>query len=87
MWIDVPEQLVRYLEVEVPDAGRRIIPIQLMRIHRDYVEVKALYQPQFAQIPATKSPTQVTLLEEDKISGFVGGGKLYASFDRQEPQL
>jgi photosynthetic reaction center H subunit len=87
MWVDVPEQLVRFLEVDVPDAGKRIIPIQLMRIHRDHVEVKALYQEHFAQIPATKSPTQVTLLEEDKISGFVGGGKLYADFDRQEPQL
>ncbi|GIT91376.1 reaction center protein H chain [Jannaschia pagri] len=87
MWIDVPEQLVRYLEVDVADAGKRIIPIQLMRIHADHVEVKALHQQHFAQIPATKSPTQVTMLEEDKICGFVGGGKLYASLDRQEPQL
>jgi photosynthetic reaction center H subunit len=87
MWVDVPEQLVRYIEIEVPEAGKRIIPIQLVRIHRTYVEVKALYQEHFAQIPATKSPTQVTMLEEEKIMGFVGGGKFYASFDRQEPQL
>ncbi|MGB3407442.1 MAG: photosynthetic reaction center subunit H [Jannaschia sp.] len=87
MWLDVPEQLVRYLEVDVEGTGKRLIPIQLMRIHADHVEVKALHHAHFAQIPATKSQTQVTLLEEDKICGFVGGGKLYASLDRQEPQL
>lgn len=87
MWVDVPEQLVRYLEVDVEGTGARLVPMQLARIHGDHVEVKALHAGHFAQIPATKSPTQVTLLEEDKISGFVGGGKLYASLDRQEPQL
>ncbi len=87
MWLDVPEQLIRYLEVDVPEAGKRLVPIQLVRIHGDHVEVKALHHRHFAQIPATKSPTQVTLLEEDKITGFVGGGKLYAVLDRQEPQL
>jgi photosynthetic reaction center H subunit len=87
MWIDVPEQLVRYLEIEVEGGGKRIVPIQLVRIFATEVEVKALRGDQFAAIPATKSPTQVTLLEEDKITGYVGGGKLYASLDRQEPQL
>ncbi|MEM9797587.1 MAG: photosynthetic reaction center subunit H [Pseudomonadota bacterium] len=87
MWLDAPEQLVRYLEVDVPNAGKRLIPIQLCRIFGGLVEVKALHQRHFAQIPATKSPTQVTLLEEDKICAFVGGGKLYAALDRQEPQL
>ncbi|PWJ21702.1 photosynthetic reaction center subunit H [Jannaschia seohaensis] len=87
MWIDVPEQLVRYLEIDVADAGKRIVPLTLARIHGDHVEIKALHKKHFAQIPATKSPTQVTMLEEEKIMGFVGGGKLYASLDRQEPQL
>ncbi|WP_298437942.1 photosynthetic reaction center subunit H [uncultured Jannaschia sp.] len=87
MWLDAPEQHVRYIEVDVEGAGKRLIPIQLVRIHGDHVEVKALHHRHFAQIPATRSPTQVTLLEEDKISGFVGGGKLYAARDRQEPQL
>jgi photosynthetic reaction center H subunit len=87
MWLDVPEQHVRYLEVDVPEAGKRLIPVQLVRIFSDHVEVKALHQRHFAQIPPNKSPTQVTLLEEDKITGFVGGGKLYAALDRQEPQL
>ena len=87
MWLDVPEQHVRYIEVDVPDAGKRLIPIQLVRIFADHVEVKSLHERHFAQIPATRSPTQITLLEEDKVTGFVGGGKLYAARDRQEPQL
>ncbi|UWQ18362.1 photosynthetic reaction center subunit H [Jannaschia sp. M317] len=87
MWLDAPEQHVRYIEVDVPDTGKRLIPIQLVRVHADHVEVKSLHARHFAQIPAHKSPTQVTLLEEDKICGFVGGGKLYASQDRQDPLL
>lgn len=40
---------------------------------------------QFAQIPATKAPDQVTMLEEDQIMGYVGSGRLYATPDRVEP--
>ena len=63
------------------------MPIQLTRIHADRVEVKSLYGKHFTGIPLTKSPNQVTLLEEDKICGYIGGGKLYADPARQEPQL
>ena len=87
MWIDVPEQLIRYLEIEVDGGGRRLVPMTLARVFQTYVQVKSLHQRHFAMIPTTKSRSQVTLLEEDKIGAFVGGGKLYASADRQEPQL
>ncbi|KIT14883.1 photosynthetic reaction center subunit H [Jannaschia aquimarina] len=87
MWLDAPEQLVRFLEVEAPGGSKHLIPIQLVRIFEDHVEVKALYQRHFPMIPTTKSDSQVTLLEEEKIMAFVGGGKLYAAPDRQEPQL
>ena len=42
--------------------------------------------PRLATIPTIASPRQVTLLEEDKIAGYYGGGKLYAG-NRQEPKL
>lgn len=88
MWIDAPEQLVRYVSMELDeDKSTRLLPIQLVRIHSDRVEVKALYGKHFKGIPVTKSPTQVTLLEEDKICGYVGGGKLYADQSRQDPIL
>ncbi|MEL6585501.1 MAG: photosynthetic reaction center subunit H [Pseudomonadota bacterium] len=87
IWVDVPEQLVRYVEIDVEGAGKRLVPIQLVKIQRNLVNVKSLHARHFDQIPATKSATQVTLLEEDKITAFVGGGNLYASLGRQEPIL
>ncbi len=90
MWVDEPEQLVRYLEIELTDqlgGGKRLVPIQLAKIRTDRVRVHALYEAQFAGIPKTKSSSKVTLLEEEKICAYVGGGKLYADPARLEPQL
>lgn len=78
MWIDAPEQLVRYLEVELNSGSRRLIPITMVKIWADRVRVNAITSDLFEDIPATKSLTQVTKLEEDKISGYVAGGWLYA---------
>jgi len=36
-------------------------------------------------VPTTRHPDQVTLLEEDKIAGYYGGGYLYSTPQRQEP--
>jgi photosynthetic reaction center H subunit len=89
LWVDEPEQLVRYLEMELDNkwgSGSRLIPITFAKIKSDRVAVHALYGKHFATIPTISSPRQVTLLEEDKISGYYGGGKLYAG-NRQEPRL
>ena len=88
MWIDEPEQLVRYLEMELNDGkGKRLIPLTMARIKSDRVAVRSLYGKHFPGIPAHASPRQVTLLEEDKITGYYAGGTLYASAERLEPQL
>lgn len=90
MWVDEPEQLVRYLEVELTDqigGGNRLIPMQLAKIKSDRVKVHSIYEEHFAGVPATKVPDQVTLLEEDKICAYYAGGKLYADRARLEPQL
>jgi len=88
MWIDEPEQLVRYLAIELEgDAGHRLVPIQLAKIRRDRVVIHALHARHFAGVPTTKSPNQVTKLEEERICAYYCGGKLYASEDRLEPQL
>jgi len=89
MWIDEPEQLIRYLEMEIDSkwgSGTRLMPITFAKIGSNSVDVLALYAKHFATIPTIASPRQVTLLEEDKISGYYGGGKLYAG-DRQEPKI
>ncbi len=82
MWVDVPEQLVRYLEVTLDDGAKRLVPMPMARIKADRVVVNALDSESFKGIPATASATQVTKLEEDKISGYVAGGYLYTADKR-----
>jgi photosynthetic reaction center H subunit len=82
LWVDVPEQLVRYLELELIDKSVCLLPVPLTKINSKVVNVNSLFGKHFPAIPKTKSQTEVTMLEEDKISGFIGGGNLYASYDR-----
>lgn len=83
MWVDAPEQLVRYLEIELNDGGKRLVPMTLARIWPDRVRIRAIASDRFAGIPQTKSLTTVTKLEEDKISGYVAGGWMYDAAKRK----
>lgn len=84
MWLDEPEQLVRYLEVELEgDGGKRLIPLPLARIRKDRVFVNSIFGKHFPGVPTTKSRNQVTMLEEEKICAYYAGGTLYASEERQ----
>lgn len=90
MWIDEPEQLVRYLEIELDASfgeGTRLVPMTLARIHSNRVAIKSIFGKHFNDVPKHKAVNQVTLLEEDKISAYYAGGTLYASAERQNPQL
>ncbi|CAN5918326.1 photosynthetic reaction center subunit H [soil metagenome] len=90
VWVDRSEVLFRYLEVEVTaEVGSRrvLLPINFSKIGRRHVTVRSILGRQFAQVPGTKSPDQVTLFEEEKIMAYYGGGTLYATPQRQEPLL
>ncbi len=92
VWVDRSEVLIRYLEAEVDAGGakrRVLIPMTFLRVNkrRGVVEVSAILANQFANVPATAKPDQVTLLEEDKIVGYYGAGTLYATRQRAEPLL
>ncbi|MEM7507839.1 MAG: photosynthetic reaction center subunit H [Pseudomonadota bacterium] len=87
MWIDVPEQLVRYLEFDMGDAGHRLVPIQLVKIKSDHVAIHSLYAEHFAGVPSIASKDQITLLEEEKVCAYYCGGKLYAHESRLEAVL
>jgi photosynthetic reaction center H subunit len=90
LWVDRAEVLFRYLEVEVGSGAamrRVLLPVNFSRIGDGAVRVRSILGAQFAQVPATQSPEQVTRLEEDKIAAYYGGGTLYATQDRQEPLL
>ena len=82
MWIDVPEQLVRYLEIELTDGSHRLLPMPLSKINPQSVDVHALYGKHFPKVPSHKKKKEVSMLEEEKISAYYAGGKLYAAYDR-----
>ncbi|MBY4894226.1 photosynthetic reaction center subunit H [Rhodobacteraceae bacterium N5(2021)] len=89
MWIDVPEQLVRYLEITLDadhGGGTRLVPIHFCQIWRR-VTINAIHGKHFAGVPTTKSDAQITKLEEEKISAYYGAGILYADDKRAEPLL
>jgi photosynthetic reaction center H subunit len=90
LWVDRSELVFRYLEVEVPVTGGTrtvLLPMNFTRISSAQVKVRSILGAQFAQVPTTRSPNAVTLLEEDKIVAYYGGGTLYATPQRQEPLL
>ena len=91
-WIDRSEVVVRYVEVQLtlPGAGHRVLlPMNYLAIRKKQRRVVTdfITAAQFAHVPATKEPETVTLLEEDKILAFYGGGMLYATPRRAEPML
>jgi photosynthetic reaction center H subunit len=83
MWVDAPEQLVRYLEIDLNSGNRRLVPMPMVKIWKDRVRINSLASDMFDGVPATKSKTEVTLLEEDKISAYYAGGTLYAADKRK----
>lgn len=89
IWVDLSEYMMRYFEVQLAGGRTVLMPTPFARVDgkRGHVVCKALYADNFAGVPVTKSPDQVTLLEEDKIAGYYGGGLLYAHPGRAEPLL
>ncbi len=69
--------------------GSVLLPITFARVSgKDgHIKVFAITGAQFAGVPETASPDQVTLQEEDRITAYYGGGHLYATSSRLEPLL
>ena len=86
LWLDHSEAIFRYLEVD-NGARRVLLPIPFVKIGRDAVRVQAVMGRHFADVPGTRDPDIVTILEEEKISAYYGGGLLYADPARLEPLL
>lgn len=84
MWVDVPEQMIRYYEIDLGEAGTRLVPKDLSNVTRGGLVIKSLPADRFAGVPTTKSDAEVTKLEEEKISAYYCGGKLF-SMGRSEP--
>ena len=93
VWVDRSEYIARYLEAEATLAGggtRQVVfPMFLATIDATAgeVNVESVLSSQFADGPALRNPDQITLLEEDKVSAYFGGGHMYATPNRAEPYL
>lgn len=88
LWVDKSEMMFRYLELTVQTGnGPRqvLLPVNFSRIGRRNVRVASILSHQFAQVPGTRNPDQVTFLEEEKIMAYYGAGTLYAEPSRAEP--
>jgi photosynthetic reaction center H subunit len=83
MWVDAPEQLVRYLEITLNSGSKKLVPMPMVKIQSDRVRINSLSSDLFEGVPATKSQTEVTLLEEEKISAYYAGGTMYAAAKRK----
>lgn len=86
-WVDRSESLIRYIEIELEDGTTRLAPFTMAYVNwwKPTVTIRSLYAHNFADVPTTKNPDQVTFLEEDKISAYYCGGLLYATPSREEP--
>ena len=88
LWIDLSEPMIYFLEMTPEKGGASVmVPFHFAKIRKseDEIRVNALYSHQFDKVPRLRSPDQITLLEEDKITAFYAGGELYADESRQEP--
>jgi photosynthetic reaction center H subunit len=71
-----------------PTAGGNLpLSERVIRGRRKQVRVQSILASQFADVPGLKDPDQVTLLEEDRISAYYGGGHRFANPARSEPLL
>ncbi|HZF77534.1 MAG TPA: photosynthetic reaction center subunit H [Acetobacteraceae bacterium] len=91
-WVDRSETFVRYLEVvTTPELGGRtvLVPMMLVTIseERRLIRVRSVLSHQLAAAPGIANPDQVTLREEDRISGYFASGHVYATPQRTEPFL
>lgn len=94
IWVDRAEPQVRYYEVQLSGSDKIVLlPVAYVQwpnfglTKTDHVRVKAITAAQFRDVPAIRSPMQITLLEEDKVMGYYAGGHLYATASRSKPIL
>ncbi|MEM9224862.1 MAG: photosynthetic reaction center subunit H, partial [Pseudomonadota bacterium] len=96
VWVDKSERMIRFYEVAPADGAegdRVLLPVNFAVFRRwrsrgnNQLYVHAITGSQFAHVPQTKKPDEVTMLEEEKVFGYFGGGLLYATPRRVGPAL
>jgi photosynthetic reaction center H subunit len=90
VWIDRSEPQLRYIEVAVPGRdGVALVPAAMTKVDTRLrsMKVASITAAQFADVPATRHPERVTLLEEDRIMAYFSAGHLFATPSRMEPLI
>ncbi len=88
LWVDRSEYILRYVETEIPGGRRVLVPMFLCTFTDEgTARVISVTAAQFAAAPGIARPEQISLLEEDRISGYFGGGHFYATPERSESYL
>jgi len=57
----------------------------MVRVTRTGIVTDSVTAAQFAGCPQLRVPTQITLLEEEKVSAYFGAGYLWATPERSGP--
>lgn len=91
VWVDRAEYMARYLEIQLQGPGSRSVlvpvPLTVLNDRLETVKVNSITAAQFRDVPGLRNPNQVTYREEDRISAYYAGGKLYATPARLGPWL
>ncbi|PPD44794.1 MAG: photosynthetic reaction center subunit H [Methylocystis sp.] len=89
VWVDRAESMLRYYEITLAAGGDVLLPVAFAKVDSSSgrVNVEAILADQFVNVPRTRDPDKVTLLEEEKIAAYYAAGTLYATPSRVEPLL
>jgi photosynthetic reaction center H subunit len=87
LWVDLAEPQLRYLTVTLNSGRTALLPIGYARVKKDAIRVQSIFGSHFQEVPQTKAPDRITLLEEDKIVAWYAGGYRYADPSRNEPLI
>ena len=82
----VPMMLCKLKKKRKASSDGSIYDRMVIRREKE-LHVVSINSDQFERVPVTASADQVTLLEEDKVQAYFGGGHVYASRRRTEPLI
>ncbi len=87
LWVDRADHIVRYFEVALTAGGTALLPQTMSSVNSRYVSTDSITAAQFTGSPLPRTPGQITLLEEEKVQAYFGGGYLWATATRSEPLI
>jgi len=82
LWIDNAEYMIRYLEIQLESGQKVLAPMPMALVRKHAVIIQSLSPEAFKGVPAIKSDSEITMLEEEKVSAYYAGGTLYCADKR-----